>query len=229
MSFQDIAKFEKDNSTIRIHVFGCEMMENDESKLDHFTIAYKSKKPFFENVLDISLFIYEKHYYLVKDLGELLDKKRGDGYRRHQYFCFNCLSSFDRQSRLQHHETLCANKNPMIPSFPHKKLKFRDYWASLSPPYLVYYDLETYYDVIPKHGKGQKSQGSLKKLAELKPVLIGYFIKFTEEEVFNVHPELREFEKIKIFQGKDCITNFFEDLKKVLYQIHDKVRKTIPI
>ena len=64
---------------------------------------------------------------------------------------------------------------------------------------------------------------------ELKPIKIGYKIYFTEREVLNLYPELKAYEKVKLFHGYDCITQFFVDLKKVSYEIQLRIRYQIPL
>ena len=233
MTFQDIARFERDNSHLRIHVIGCEMAEYREEELDHFIVAYKSKKIYSEGIIDIPLFIFDKHYFLVKDLGKLLSKsvpsQRSSDKHAKRYICMNCLSSFDRRSRLAHHEEfLCSDKYRMIPQFPRRTLKFRDWWATLKPPYVIYYDLETYYKVMSQDDSTDRHSKS-KRLAELKPIMIGYQVFFSERTVLDLHPTLAKFEKIKTFHGDHCIQDFFIDIKKVTYVIHEKIRRIRPL
>ncbi len=47
--------------------------------------------------------------------------------------------------------------------------------------------------------------------------------------MFNIHPELKQFEDIRTFHGYSCITDFFMDLKEVNYQIQEKIRKIVPM
>ena len=64
---------------------------------------------------------------------------------------------------------------------------------------------------------------------ELKPIKLGYKIHFSERDIFEVHPELKAFEKLKIFTGESCITDFFRDFKHVTYLIQEKIRKVEPM
>ena len=116
------------------------------------------------------MFLHKNHYYYVSDVGRLLSKTTKEDYLRKRFFCYGCLSSFDRMSRLKKHDILCSGKHLMIPCFPKTTLKFEDWWATLSPPYVVYYDLETLYAQVD----GKKQMGSSTTLInELKPFMIG--------------------------------------------------------
>ena len=86
MTFRDIAKLERENPFLRIHVLCCEMTKTDD--VDHFTIAYQSKNKFRDGIFDVPLFIHNKHYFLVKDLGKVLKKTNKKGNVRRLFFCF---------------------------------------------------------------------------------------------------------------------------------------------
>ena len=227
MSLKNIFLFEKDNPHLRIHVLVCEMSEKDHSKLDHFVVAYKSKNPFSESSIEIPLLLHRRHYYLISDVGKLLGKSTKKGRTQRNYFCFSCLSCFNRRERFEKHDAICGDKHLMVPSFPKKHLQFSEWWALLSPPYCIYYDMETYYSEIPED-QSQKGRSTRLK-AEVKPIKIGYKILFSDPVVLDINPPLRKYERVKIFSGEDCIEQFFIDLKDVTYRIHDKIRHIVPM
>ena len=145
MSLLDVGRFEKANPNIQIHVFVAELQEleddqdKSEKKLDFFSLAYKSKNEYNKDLdmIQILLYLHKEHYYCIKDLGRFLHQKDG---KRH--YCFNCLMSFNRFSRLEKHWTYCTGKNTIIPCFSKKKLEFTNFSSILPPPFVCYYDLE---------------------------------------------------------------------------------------
>ena len=147
-TFLDIAKFESKHDHIQIHVLAPEFQDDDEKILDHFSAVYKSKNSYSESGIQVVLMLYQEHYYCVENMAKLVKKVTSISSNRHgernwnNHFCFNCLSSFNRFSRLEKHLTICDKKNTIVASFPKKTLEFNDYAATVSPPYLIFYDIE---------------------------------------------------------------------------------------
>ena len=146
-TFSDIAKFETKHNHIQIHVLAPEFQDDDEKVLDHYSAIYKSKNSYSESNIQIILMLYREHYYCIENMAKLVTKVTGKTNRLgernfHSHYCFNCLSSFDRFSRLEKHLTICDSKNTIVASFPKKTLEFSDYSATVSPPYLIFFDIE---------------------------------------------------------------------------------------
>ena len=95
----------------------------------------------------------------------------------------------------------------------------------LSPVFVVYADIETRTEEIQDDGQGKSSR----KLNELIPFMIAYFIKFSQDEVFEKHPHLKDFETLQIFEGENCIEDFFIKLKEDCYKIKTVVRSVQPL
>ena len=227
MSFDSIRKFEKSNEgKIQIHILTAVLREseddNDVDSLDHFAVSYKSKNSYTEDVLQISLYLHKDHYYCIKKLGLFLHQSH-----RNYLFCFNCMSSFNRPSRLKQHEISCDSKHTIVPSFPKQRLEFTNYSTLQQPVYLVYFDLEATHSDVLNHESEVGT--SIELINELRPIKIGYKIVFSETGIFDIHPQLRDLQSVRIFTGKDCITQFFRELKKVNYKIQECVRKIEPI
>ena len=198
-SFFDIAKFEGKNPRIQIHVLVAEFQNEGEELLDHFSVTYKSKNTYTRSSVQITLFLYKEHFYCVENVGKFIHqcgKKKNS--RSAPYFCFNCLSSFADSPRLKKHLDICDSKKSVIPSFPKKTLEFGDYSATISAPYVIYYDLETDHSPVRRD---MRLGPSTVIENELKPIKIAYKIVFSEDDIFIPHPSLKRFEEIKIFSG----------------------------
>lgn len=217
-NFQDIALFEADNTTIGVNVLSFDYHMNTE-ELSHFEPKYTSRNK--EAKYEIILLYHNNHFTYVNDVSKLLRKTRKNGKTRKQFLCFTCLTLFTKKHNFENHKRICNSKNMAIGHFPHTHMKFRSWYALLPPPFVIYADIETYTEEFEEVSSGE----STKKLNELKPLMIGYYIKFSQEEkVFDNHPSLREFETMQIFEGEDCIQKFFIKLKNDCYRIKTIVR-----
>ena len=98
--------------------------------------------------------------------------------------------------------------------------------ALLQPPFVIYADIETKNEPPPTEERPNEKfpEKNTIKINELKPYLIAYYIRFSDRDVFGKHPELRNFEKVQIFEGLDCMENMFIKLKKDCYDVKSIVR-----
>ena len=113
-----------------------------------------------------------------------------------------------------------------IPNFPHTHMKFRSWSSLLPPPFVIYADIETKTIPVNESDQGDKNT---KRINELVPFMIGYFIKFSQAEIFDKHPSLKQFEYVQLFEGSNCIEDCFLKLKKDCYEIKTIVRSPQPL
>ena len=106
-------------------------------------------------------------------------------------------------------------------------MEFRAHHMLMSPAFAVYADIETKFQDFNR--EQNKVTNSMKKLNELKPLMAAYFIKFSDDEIFIQHPELKEFESVKVFEGELCLDEFFIALKQDCKDIKNVVRIAIPL
>ena len=78
--------------------------------------------------------------------------------------------------------------------------------------------------ISPEEKKDEEGK-STQKVYEMLPLMMAYFIKFSQsEDVFKNHPELKKFEVVQLFYGSDCIEKCLIQLKKDCYEIKTALR-----
>ena len=139
VSLKDLNKFEKQNPTISITVFGYEgksvypLRNSDNTDREH----------------NIILMLIEeggvKHYCLVKSINRLLSAQTTNGKRK-QHFCLRCLNPFSCQEALNKHEEYCNEYEAVKIDLPKKGtiLKFIKYHKGEKVPFIIYADFECF-------------------------------------------------------------------------------------
>ena len=138
VSLKDIDKFEKQNPSIFITVFGYEdksvyvLRNSENTNREHNVILLLIKE---EGV---------NHYCLVKNLSRLLSSQvsKHDGKK---YFCMRCLNPFNNQKALDKHEEYCSNHEAVKIIMPRKgtMLRFKNYHRGEKVPFVIYADFES--------------------------------------------------------------------------------------
>ena len=125
VSLKDLNKFEKQNPSISITVFGYEgkcvypLRNSANTGRDY----------------DIILMLIEeggvKHYSLVKSIERLLSSQVSKGKRK-EYFCLNCLNPFPSEKSLNKHKEYCNEHKAVKIQMPEKgtMLKFKNHHRS---------------------------------------------------------------------------------------------------
>ena len=139
VSLKDLGKFEKQNPTISITVFGYE--RKSVYPLRNSDCTDRENK--------IMLLLIEKdgvkHYCLVKDLSRSLASQVPKNNGKH-YFCLRCLNPFWCSQSLNKHVEYCNEHEAVKIELPKEgtMLKFENYHRSEKVPFFVYADFESY-------------------------------------------------------------------------------------
>ena len=91
---------------------------------------------------------------------------------------------------------------------------------------MIYADIETRSDPVELNKENEEK--NTKKLNELRPLWIGYFIKF-QDGVIEKHQALQKFESVQIFDAQNPLEDFFIKLKEDCYEIKSIVRTDHPL
>ena len=138
VSLKDIDKFENQNLTISITVFGYNgkgvypLRNSDNTDREH----------------KIRLMLIEKdgvkHYCLVKSIERLLSSQTTKGKRK-QHFCDRCLNPFWCKQSLNKHLEYCGNHEAVEIEMPKKGdiLKFKNYYKGERVSFIIYADTES--------------------------------------------------------------------------------------
>ena len=138
VSLKDIDKFENQNSTISITVFGYK--EKRVYPLRNSDNIYREHK--------IRLMLIEKngvqHYCLVKNVSRLLSSQVSK-HNGKKYFCDRCLNPFWCEQSLNKHIEYCSNHEAVKIEMPKKGdiLKFENYYKGEKVPFIIYADTES--------------------------------------------------------------------------------------
>ena len=177
VSLKDIDKFEKQNPSIFITVFGYE----DKSV---YVLRNSENTNREHNV--ILLLIKEKgvnHYCLVKNISHLLSSQvsKHDGKK---YFCMRCLNPFNNQKALDKHEEYCSNHEAVKIIMPKKgtMLRFENYHRGERVPFVIYADFESCIKSIDTCDPNPKNSYT-KQYQKHEPISFYYYIKSFDSEV----------------------------------------------
>ena len=177
VSLKDIDKFEKQNPSIFITVFGYE----DKSV---YVLRNSENTNREHNV--ILLLIKEKgvnHYCLVKNISRLLSSQvsKHDGKK---YFCMRCLNPFNNQKALDKHEEYCSNHEAVKIIMPKKgtMLRFENYHRGERVPFVIYADFESCIKSIDTCDPNPENSYT-KQYQKHEPISFYYYIKSFDSEV----------------------------------------------
>ena len=138
VSLNDIDKFENQNPTISILVYGYDgksvypLRSSDNTDREHI----------------IRLMLIEKdgvlHYCLVKNVSYLLSSQVSK-HKEKSYFCDRCLNSFWCEKSLNKHLEYCSNHEAVKIEMSKKGdiLKFENYYKGERLPFIIYADIES--------------------------------------------------------------------------------------
>ena len=138
VNLKDIDKFEKQNPTISITVFGYK--EKSVHPLRNRNNMDREHK--------IVLILIEKdgvlHHCLVKNVSRLLSSQVSNHKEKH-YFCLRCLNPFWTPKSLKKHLEYCSNHEAVKIEMPKKGdiLKFENYYEGERLPFMIYADTES--------------------------------------------------------------------------------------
>ena len=211
VSLKDLNKFEKQNPTISITVFGYEgksvypLRNGDNTDREHNVIL---------------MLIEEggvKHYCLVKSIERLLSSQTTKGKRK-QHFCLRCLNPFWCHEALSRHQEYCGKYEAVKIDLPKKGtiLKFINYHRGEKVPFIIYADFECFIKPIQLCDPDDKSS-STKQYQKHEPSSFCYYIKCFDDEIYEP--------KLVSYTGEDAAQKFVEMLEediKIITNIPEK-------
>ena len=211
VSLKDIHKFENQNPTVSITVFG-----------------YKEKGVYplrnsnnINREHDIVLTLIEKdgvlHYCLVKNVSRLLSSQVSNHKEKH-HFCLRCLNSFWTHKSLNKHLEYCGNHEDVAIEMPEKGsvLKFKNYRNSEKVPFIIYADIESLLKSIQSSEPNPRGSYT-EKYQKHEPISFSYYIKCFDENVFSREP--------RTYTGLDATQKFVEWIEKDVIEIANIPKK----
>ena len=173
MKLKNIGKFETKNKhlNIRINVYSWETIDLFTQALVPILIS-KRKSQF-----TINLLLYQNHFYFIKNFNRIMSSF-GSNVRK---FCYNCMSGFLTEKRLQNHLENCRFFKPTkVVMAKDQYLSFQKIEYMHEFPYVMYCDFES---VLMKTNKeiSQKTFSTQKHI----PASYAFIIIKGESEIFH--------------------------------------------
>ena len=175
-----IDKFERQNPTISINVFGYEesVCTLRVSKCEDRVVV---------NLLLISD-DEKRHYCLIKSMSRLLSSQtsKRNGV---QYYCMRCLNPFHSQESLDKHLEYCSTHEAVKIEMPGEGtiLSFKNYNRSMRVPFIVYADFESFIKPIDTCRPSPENSYT-KQYQKHTPSSFCYYIKCFDDEVYYQNP-----------------------------------------
>ena len=200
VSLKDIDKFENQNPTISITVFGYNgkivypLRNSDNTDREH----------------KIRLMLIEKdgvkHYCLIKNQNHLLSSQVSK-HKEKSYFCDRCLNPFWCEESLNKHLEYCSNHEAVKIEIPDEGtiLKFKNYHRSEWVPFMIYVDTESLTKQI-QSCEPDPEKSYTKKYQKHELISFSYYIKCFDDTVFK--PVL------KTYTGPNAAQKFVEMLEE---------------
>ena len=200
VSLKNIDKFEKQNQTICITVFGYNRKIIYPLRNSNNTDREHKKR----------LMLIEedgvKHYCLVKNLSRLLSSQVSK-HKEKYYFCDRCLIFFWCEKSLNNHHEYCSEHEAVKIVMPDKEtiLKFKNYFRSIKVPFMIYADTESITKQI-QSCEPDPEKSYTKHYQKHEPISFSYYIKCFDDTVYK--PVLRT------YTGVDAAKKFVEMLEE---------------
>ena len=173
-------KFERQNPTISINVFGYE----------ESVYPLRVSKCEGREVVNLLLISDEekRHYCLIKSMSRLLSSQSStDEHVLH--YCPRCLNHFTTQEKLATHKEYCSAHEAVKIEMPGEgtTLSFKNYNRSMRVPFIVYADFESFIKPIDTCGPNPENSYT-KQYQKHTPSSFCYYIKCFDDEVYYQNP-----------------------------------------
>ena len=210
---EDIDKFEKQNPSISITVFGYE-------EKSIYPLRNSNNTNREHNIILILIKEGVNHYCLVKNPSRLLSSQvsKHDGKK---YFCKRCLNPFNSQKALDKHEEYCGNHEAVKINMPGKgtMLKFKNYHRGEKVPFVIYADFESCIKSIHTCDLNPESSYT-KQYQKHEPISFYYYIKCFDSKVYLPIKE-------RSYTGKNADQVFLKCLEEDIKMIANIPKKNM--
>ena len=205
VSLKDLNKFENQNPTISITVFGYKgksvyrLRNSDNTDREH----------------KIRLMLIQKdgvqHYCLVKNVSRLLSSQVSK-HKEKSYFCDRCLNPFWCEQYLNKHLEYCSNHEAVKTEMPKKDdiLKFKNYYKGEKVPFIIYADTESLIKSLQTCDPDPEKKYT-KKYQKHESISFSYYIKCFDDNVFE--------QRLRSYTEEDAMQKFVEWLENDVKEI----------
>ena len=213
-----IDKFERQNPTISINVFGYE----------ESVCPLRVSKCEDREVVNLLLISDDekRHYCLIKSMSRLLSSQtsKRNGV---QYYCMRCLNPFHSQESLDKHLEYCSTHEAVKTEMPGEGtiLSFKNYNRSMRVPFIVYADFESFIKPIDTCEPNPENSYT-KQYQKHTPSSFCYYIKCFDDEVYYQNP-VTYTASTENEDVAHIFVNMLEEDVKSIYKRFDKPKKML--
>ena len=213
-----IDKFERQNPTISINVFGYE----------ESVCPLRVSKCEDREVVNLLLISDDekRHYCLIKSMSRLLSSQtsKRNGV---QYYCMRCLNPFHSQESLDKHLEYCSTHEAVKTEMPGEGtiLSFKNYNRSMRVPFIVYADFESFIKPIDTCEPNPENSYT-KQYQKHTPSSFCYYIKCFDDEVYYQNP-VTYTASTKNEDVAQIFVNMLEEDVKSIYKRFGKPKKML--
>ena len=207
-ALNQIGKFEKQNPTISVNVFGYE------NSVYPLRISEHER----ENQVDLLLISDgdKQHYCLIKNLSRLLSSQvTKHGHVMH--FCRRCLNPFNSEDSLNKHKESCSSNEAVRVVMPEEgsTIKFKHFFKQMRVPFVIYADFESFTERLHTSQPNPESSYT-KQYQKHIPSGFCYYIKCFDDSVYKREPVLYT----KQSEDEDVAQTFVERLEQDITKIY---------
>lgn len=219
VQLRDIAKFEKQNTHISIHVY----MYNDAERAVHpVRLAKQINSNHIhllllteDSIVEVDSNFYTKtHYCWIKNLSALLSKQTSTN-RRKKIFCDRCLNHFSCKEKLNAHIFDCSNQNECsieMPTEDTNKIRFEKIQNQLMVPFIIYADIES---MLIEPDTVFCNTEKTTAFQQHKAYSIGYYVKYLYDDTRSQYKSKRTSSATET----DCIDWFVNEMRTIANEI----------
>jgi hypothetical protein len=183
VNLKQIDKFEKQNLTISVNVFGWHEMSD-------FGYVYPLRISKHKSKNEIDLLLIEKdvgkqHYCLIKSMSRLLSSQTTK-HEHKQYYCRRCLNPFNSEESVAKHNEYCSANEAVKICMPEEgsSLKFNSFFKLMKVPFVVYADFESFTQKLDTTQPNPESSYT-KQYQKHSPSGFCYYIKCFDDSVYK--------------------------------------------
>ena len=212
-SLRDVDKFEKQNPSISVNVFGYEK--------DVYPLRItKNANPDTVNLLLISEG-ENQHFTWVKNVSRLLTSQISTHVHKRHY-CLRCLNSFHAAESLQRHEFHCSRHEAIkveLPNEEHNTLSFKNHNNSMAVPIVIFADFESFTRKIAHAQPRDNNQSYTIQYQKHIPSGFCYYIKCSFDSSYD-----KKVKYTKRSEDEDISQIFVKRLEEDIRRIYHKIK-----
>ncbi|VDI81882.1 Hypothetical predicted protein [Mytilus galloprovincialis] len=222
VSLGAIDKFERQNPTINVNVFGFDGVkrgEDEEEDLQIYPLRISKNTGSIHADLLFLTGESKQHYCWIKNLSRLLSSQISE-HGHELFFCRRCLSHFSRQDILDEHTEYCSQKDAVRIEMPEEgtTIAFHNQTKQMRVPFAIYADFECFTEKI-NTCQPNPTKSYTKQYQQHRPSGFCYRVKYA-------HGDYKE---STIYCGEDAAGKFVQCIEEEVQAISKICKEKKPM